>query len=91
LLEDLTWQEAEKSLKAGTVVAIPLGATAKEHGPHLKLKNDWTMAEYYKRRAWHSTARVSKRLTLQDAACLRARYYTGVFTPFRLSLDTFCK
>ncbi len=50
LLEDLTWQEAEKLLKPDTVVVFPLGAAAKEHGPHLKLKNDWTMAEYYKRR-----------------------------------------
>jgi len=50
LLENITWQEAEKALKPETVVVIPLGAAAKEHGPHLKLKNDWTMAEYYKRR-----------------------------------------
>lgn len=50
LLEDLTWQEAEKLLKPETVVVFPLGAASKEHGPHLKLKNDWTMAEYYKRR-----------------------------------------
>jgi len=50
LLENLTWQEAEKRLKPDTVVVIPLGAAAKEHGPHLKLKNDWTMAEYYKQR-----------------------------------------
>jgi creatinine amidohydrolase len=50
LLADLTWQEAERVLKPETVVVIPLGAEAKEHGPHLKLKNDWTMAEYYKRR-----------------------------------------
>lgn len=50
LLADLTWQEAEKVLKPDTVVVIALGAEAKEHGPHLKLKNDWTMAEYYKRR-----------------------------------------
>jgi creatinine amidohydrolase len=50
LLENLTWQEAEKALKPQTVVVIPLGAAAKEHGPHLRLKNDWTMAEYYKRR-----------------------------------------
>jgi creatinine amidohydrolase len=50
LLADLTWQEAEKVLKPETVVVIALGAEAKEHGPHLKLKNDWTMAEYYKRR-----------------------------------------
>ena len=27
-----------------------MGAAAKEHGPHLKLKNDWTMAEYLKQR-----------------------------------------
>ncbi|MGH9832650.1 MAG: creatininase family protein [Blastocatellia bacterium] len=54
LLENLTWQEAEKLLKPDTVVVIALGAAAKEHGPHLKLKNDWTMAEYYKRRVLKS-------------------------------------
>lgn len=26
------------------------GPKPKEHGPHLKLKNDWLMAEYLKRR-----------------------------------------
>ncbi len=56
LLENLTWQEAEKILKPETVVVIPLGAAAKEHGPHLKLKNDWTMAEYYKRRVLKAAA-----------------------------------
>ncbi len=50
LLEDLTWMEAEKALTPETVVVIPLGAAAKEHGPHLKLKNDWIIAEYLKRR-----------------------------------------
>jgi len=50
LLEELTWQEAEKRLKPDTVVVIALGAAAKEHGPHLKLKNDWTVAEYFKQR-----------------------------------------
>lgn len=40
LLEDLTWQEAEKALHPDTIVVIPIGAEAKEHGPHLKLKND---------------------------------------------------
>jgi len=45
LLEDLTWVEAEKILNPNTVVVIPLGAAAKEHGPHLKLKNDWLIAE----------------------------------------------
>ena len=50
LLEDLTWVEAERVLTPDTVVVIPLGAQAKEHGPHLKLKNDWLTAEYLKRR-----------------------------------------
>jgi creatinine amidohydrolase len=47
LLEDLTWMEADKLLTPETVVVIPLGAAAKEHGPHLKLKNDLILAEYY--------------------------------------------
>jgi creatinine amidohydrolase len=50
LLEDLTWVEAEKVLTRETIVVIPLGASAKEHGPHLKLKNDWLIAEYLKKR-----------------------------------------
>lgn len=49
-LEDLTWPEAEKILTPETVIVIPLGAESKEHGPHLKLKNDWLMAEYLKHR-----------------------------------------
>src|SRR5580704_3597634 len=49
LLEDLTWQEAEKVLTPDTIVVIPIGAESKEHGPHLKLKNDFLMAEYLKR------------------------------------------
>src|SRR6267378_1392883 len=50
LLEDLTWIEAEAVLKPDTVVVIPIGAESKEHGPHLRLKNDFLMAEYLKRR-----------------------------------------
>ncbi len=49
LLEELTWVEAEKTLNHDTVVVIPLGAAAKEHGPHLKLKNDLILAEFLKR------------------------------------------
>ncbi len=48
LLEDLTWVEAEKALTPDTIVVIPVGAESKEHGPHLKLKNDWLIAEYLK-------------------------------------------
>jgi len=50
LLSEMTWMEARDALNANTVVVIALGAESKEHGPHLKLRNDWTMAEYFKRR-----------------------------------------
>jgi creatinine amidohydrolase len=48
LLEDLTWREAEQVLRPDTIIVIPIGAESKEHGPHLKLKNDWLLAEYFK-------------------------------------------
>ena len=48
LLENLTWGEAEKVLKPDTVVVLPIGAATKEHGPHLKLKNDFLIAEFFK-------------------------------------------
>ena len=50
VLGDLTWLEAEKLLTRDAVVVIPLGAEAKEHGPHLRLDNDRTLAEYYRGR-----------------------------------------
>jgi creatinine amidohydrolase len=50
LLEDLTWQQAESVLTPEAIVVIPLGAASKEHGPHLRLKNDLVLAEYFKRR-----------------------------------------
>jgi creatinine amidohydrolase len=49
LLEDLTWQEAEDVLRPDTIIVVPIGAAAKEHGPHLQLKTDWLLAEYFKR------------------------------------------
>jgi creatinine amidohydrolase len=55
LLEDLTWVEAEKLLNDKTIVVIPLGAGSKEHGPHLKLKNDFIIAEYLKNRVLESS------------------------------------
>jgi creatinine amidohydrolase len=54
LLEDLTWVEAERVLTPDTVVVIPIGAASKEHGPHLKLKNDFILAEYFTRRVLES-------------------------------------
>ena len=55
LLEQLTWVEAEAALTPSTVVVIPLGAASKEHGPHLRLNNDWAIAEYFKRRVVEAT------------------------------------
>jgi len=46
VLSALTWTEAEKLLTPHRVVLIPLGAAAKEHGPHLSLGNDLLLAEY---------------------------------------------
>ncbi len=50
LLGKLTWVEAEAVLTPEAVVVLPLGAASKEHGPHLRLENDWLIAEYYKER-----------------------------------------
>jgi creatinine amidohydrolase len=49
-LEDLTWVEAERALRPDAVVVLPIGAAAKEHGPHLRLDNDRTIADYLARR-----------------------------------------
>lgn len=46
-LEQYSWVEAEKLLTPDAVVVIPLGAALKEHGPHLELRNDLTLAEYF--------------------------------------------
>lgn len=55
LLEQLTWVEAESALTPDSVVLIPLGAAAKEHGPHLRLNNDWAIAAYLTRRVLDAT------------------------------------
>lgn len=44
-LADLSWQQAEQLLSPDAVIMIPLGAAAKEHGPHLRLDNDYRLAE----------------------------------------------
>ena len=54
-LEQLSWNQAADVLKPDTVVVIPLGAAAKEHGPHLKLANDAALADYLVRRVAGAT------------------------------------
>lgn len=46
-IETLPWTDAVRMLDTAAVVMIPLGAQAKEHGPHLPLNNDWLLAEYF--------------------------------------------
>src|SRR5690348_11804538 len=43
---DITWVQAQAALSESTLIVIPLGAAAKEHGPHLRLDNDQTLAQY---------------------------------------------
>ncbi len=68
LLEDLTWVQAESLLSEAAVVVIPIGAAAKEHGPHLKLKTDWILAEYLK-------MRILERREVTVAPTLNYHYY----------------
>lgn len=49
-LADIAWPEAELLLGPDSVVVIPLGAGAQEHGPHLTLGNDLIIADYLTRR-----------------------------------------
>lgn len=44
-LEDISWTVSQPLLTPDAVVVIPLGAGAKEHGPHLPLSTDFIQAE----------------------------------------------
>ena len=44
-LEDISWTTARDILDPTDVIVIPLGAGAKEHGPHLPLSTDFIQAE----------------------------------------------
>ena len=46
-LADLTWLDAERALARDPIVVLPIGAGAKEHGPHLRLDNDLRLADYW--------------------------------------------
>jgi creatinine amidohydrolase len=73
-LETLAWPEAEPLLRADTVVVLPIGAAAKEHGPHLQLRNDLTMADYL-------TARVVDASAVVVAPTLTYHFYPA-FTEY---------
>ncbi len=83
-LSDLTWLQAKEALTADTLVLIPLGAAAKEHGPHLRLDNDRVLAEYL-------AGRVAASVPLVVAPTLTYHFYPA-FTAYpgstSLSLET---
>ena len=83
-LADITWQRAADVLRPETVVVIPLGAGSKEHGPHLKLSNDASLAEYL-------TNRVLEAADVVVAPPLAYHYYPA-FTEYpgstSLTLET---
>jgi creatinine amidohydrolase len=56
LLENLSWDEAERILTPHAVIVIALGAESKEHGRHLQLNNDFLEAEYFKKRVLAAAA-----------------------------------
>ena len=56
VLADLTWLQAARVVQPSAVVLLPLGAAAKEHGPHLRLDNDLRMAQALTERVIRPTA-----------------------------------
>ena len=69
-LENVAWPEAEQLLSAASVVVIPLGSGSLEHGPHLKLRADLTIATYLARR-------VARDSNIVVAPALTYHHYPG--------------
>jgi len=44
-IHDLRWTDVASILDAGATAVLPIGAAAKEHGPHLPLRTDYLTAE----------------------------------------------
>ena len=67
-LETLSWIEAEQWFAGNPVVVIPLGAAAKEHGPHLPLNNDAIIATWL-------AEEIRQRLPVVIAPVINASFY----------------
>jgi creatinine amidohydrolase len=67
-LETLSWIEAEQWFVNNPVMVIPLGAAAKEHGPHLPLNNDAIIATWL-------AEEIRQRLPVVIAPLINASYY----------------
>lgn len=46
-IEDLSWPELEQRMRQNALAILPVGAAAKEHGPHLPLATDYIQAHYF--------------------------------------------
>jgi len=84
-LEDLTWPEVKARFDADAVVVVPIGASAKAHGPHLPLKTDALTARAL-------AQGLIERLPVIAAPVLGFGFYpafTGFAGSQHLSADTF--
>ena len=70
----MSWPEAERAFADDPVVVVPLGAAAKEHGPHLPLNNDALIAEWL-------AGEIMQRLPVIVAPLINASYYPA-FTDY---------
>lgn len=67
-LERLAWPEAAELFRRDPLVVLPIGAAAKEHGPHLPLGTDRVLADYL-------AARVAERVPCVVAPAVTYGYY----------------
>jgi creatinine amidohydrolase len=45
-LADLTWMQVSEAMASGCTALLPIGAAAKQHGPHLPMQTDYLQAEW---------------------------------------------
>jgi creatinine amidohydrolase len=67
-LERMTWPEVAARFSGDPLIVVPVGAAAKEHGPHLPLGTDRILAE-------HLAARVAERVPSIVAPTVTYGYY----------------
>lgn len=67
-LQQQNWQSAEQWLNQEVVVVFPLGAAAKEHGPHLPMNTDAVTANWL-------AEQVRQRLPVVIAPLINASFY----------------
>lgn len=67
-LDQITWPEAAALFERDPLLVLPVGAAAKEHGPHLPLGTDRILAE-------HLAARVAERVPSIVAPTITYGYY----------------